>query len=84
VIVDMPSDNKCPIIFGRSFVNTIGAKIDCSQETISLKFGEEMKFQFSKFKDKPNQKEFEEQEEGEENVDLTYIHLVTQLENKKR
>jgi hypothetical protein len=38
VIVDMPSDNKCPIIFGRSFLNTIGTKIDCRQET-SLSLG---------------------------------------------
>jgi hypothetical protein len=61
VIVDMHSDNKCPIIFGRSLFNTIGAKIGCRQETISLKFGEEeMKFHFSKFKDKPDLKEFED------------------------
>jgi hypothetical protein len=41
--------------------NTIGAKIGCRQETISLKFGEEeMKFHFSKFKDKPDLKEFED------------------------
>jgi hypothetical protein len=36
VIVDMPSDNKCPIIFGRSFLNTIGTKIDCRHELYPL------------------------------------------------
>jgi hypothetical protein len=61
VIVDMPSDNKCLIILGRSFLNKIGANIDCRKESLSLKFGEEeMNFYFSKFKDKPDRKEFEE------------------------
>jgi hypothetical protein len=74
----------CPIIFGRSFLNTIGAKIDFRQETVSLEFGEEeMKVNFSEFKDNPDRGEFKEQEEAEENVDLTSIHLVTQLDKQE-
>jgi hypothetical protein len=47
-------------------------------------FGEEeMKFHFSKFKDKLDWKEFEEQEEGEEDVNLASIHLVTQLDKQE-
>jgi hypothetical protein len=84
VIVDMPSDNKCPIILGRSFLNTIGSKIDCGQEHISLKFGEEeMKFHFSKFKDKPDWKEFKEQQEGKEDVNLASIHLIAQMDKQE-
>lgn len=47
VVIDMPIDSHCPIIFGRTFLNTAGANIDCRKETISLKFGEEvMSFPF--------------------------------------
>jgi hypothetical protein len=53
VVVDMPIDDNCPIIFGRTFLNTAGAIIDLKEESITLKFGEEkMKFHFSKFKGK--------------------------------
>jgi hypothetical protein len=40
VVVDMPTDDYCPIIFGRTFLNTAGAIIDCRKENITLKFGE--------------------------------------------
>ena len=50
----MPHDSFCPIILGRTFLNAAGAVINCKQETISLKFGEEqVKFHFSKFREKP-------------------------------
>lgn len=39
VVMDMPQDSFCPIIFGRSFLNTAHANIDCKKETVSLKFG---------------------------------------------
>ena len=39
VFIDMPIDYPCPIIFGRTFLNTAGANIDSRKETISLKFG---------------------------------------------
>jgi hypothetical protein len=61
VVMDMPIDSHCPIIFGRTFLSTIGANIDCRKETISLKFGEElMSFHFSKFVHKPIIEDFEE------------------------
>jgi hypothetical protein len=54
VVIDMSIDYHCPIIFGRTFLNTTRANIDCRKETISLKFGEEvMSFHFSKFTHKP-------------------------------
>jgi hypothetical protein len=42
-----------------------------------------MKFHFSKFKDKPDRKEFKEQEEGEEDVNLAFIHLVAQMDKQE-
>ena len=58
IVMDMAYDEFCPIIFGRTFLNNIKAGIDCREETISLKFGEEqVKFHFSKFRDKPYRRE---------------------------
>jgi hypothetical protein len=41
VVVDMPTDYSCPIIFGRTFLSTARAVINCKVDTIILKFGEE-------------------------------------------
>jgi hypothetical protein len=44
----------CPIIFGRPFLNTCGAIIDCKKEKILTKFdGESYEFNFSKFTKAP-------------------------------
>ena len=54
VIVDMPRDSLCPIIFGSPFFVTTRARIDYKNEAISLKFGEEeIKIHFSNFKTHP-------------------------------
>ena len=64
VVVDMPTDTLCPIIFGRIFLNDIGAKVDFKKEIVSLKLGEaEKEIHFSKFKDRPFQKQEEEKKE---------------------
>jgi hypothetical protein len=42
VVIDMPIDSYCTIIFGRTFLSTTGVSIDCRKETNSLKFGEEL------------------------------------------
>ena len=64
VVVDMPTDTLCPIVFGRNFLNDIGAKVDFRQEIISLKLGKaKKKFHFSKFKDTPFQKQEEKEKE---------------------
>lgn len=76
IVIDMPIDSHYPIIFGRTFLNTAGAKIDCRKETISLKFGEEvMHFHFSKFEHKPIIEDFEE-EELEEESNLTNLDVI--------
>jgi hypothetical protein len=44
------ASKTCPIIFGRPFLNTCGAVIDCKKEKIFTKFnGESYEFNFSKF-----------------------------------
>jgi hypothetical protein len=76
VVIDMPIDSHCPIIFVRTFLNTAGANIDCRKDTISLKFGEEiMSFHFSKFPHKPIIGDFEE-EEFEEEGNLADLSII--------
>ena len=42
--------DACPIIFGRSFLNTCGAVVDCQKEKVFTNFdGESYEFIFSKF-----------------------------------
>jgi hypothetical protein len=49
----------CPIIFGRPFLNTCGAIIDCKKEKILTKFdGESYEYNFSKFTKAPYETEF--------------------------
>ena len=40
LVVDMPTDTLCPIVFRRNFLNDIGAKVDFRQEIVSLKLGD--------------------------------------------
>jgi hypothetical protein len=64
IVVDMPTDYSCPIIFGRTFLRIVEAIINLKEETTDLKFGEyKMKFHSSKFQDKPNREELEESKE---------------------
>ena len=67
VVVDMPADTLCPIIFGRNFLSDIGATVDFKKEVVSLKLGKaEKEFYFSKFKDKPL---FIQEEEKEKTIE---------------
>ena len=34
LVLGSPQDDFCPIIFGRPFLNTINAKIDCKKQTV--------------------------------------------------
>jgi hypothetical protein len=50
LVLGAAASKTCPIIFGRPFLNTCGAFIDCKKEKISTKFdGESYEFNFSKF-----------------------------------
>ena len=41
LVLDSPQDDFCPIIFGRPFLNTVNAKIDCEKQTVGVSFGDE-------------------------------------------
>ena len=57
LVLGSPQDDFCPIIFGRPFLNTVNAKIDCSKETVSVNFGDvSHEFNFSKFGKQPHEK----------------------------
>ena len=54
LVLGSAASKTCPIIFGRPFLNTCGAIIDCRKETIFTKFGgESYDFNFSKFAKTP-------------------------------
>ena len=41
LVLASPKDDLCPIIFGKPFLNTVHAKIDCEKQTIDVSFGDE-------------------------------------------
>ena len=50
IVLGSPQDEFSPIIFGRPFLYTVNAKIDCEKQTIGVSFGDEShEFNFSKF-----------------------------------
>ncbi|KAK1666669.1 hypothetical protein QYE76_054828 [Lolium multiflorum] len=54
LVLGSAASDHCPIIFGRPFLNTCGAIIDCKKEKILTKFaGEPYEFNFSKFTKTP-------------------------------
>ena len=58
LVLNSPQDNFCSIIFGRPFLNTVNAKIDCEKQTVSVSFGDEShEFNFSKFSRQPHKKD---------------------------
>ena len=57
LVLGSPQDDFCPIIFGRPFLNTVNAKIDCKKQIVGVSFGgESHEFNFSKFSRKPHNK----------------------------
>ena len=58
LVLGVSASDTCPIIFGRPFLNTCGAVIDCKKEKILTKFdGESYEFNFSKFAKAPYEDE---------------------------
>ena len=50
LVLGSPQDEFCPINFGRPFLNTVNAKIDCEKQIVGVSFGDEShEFNFSKF-----------------------------------
>ena len=64
LVLGSPQDDFCPIIFGRPFLNTVNARIDCEKQTVSVSFGNESHdFNFSKFNRQPQKKELPSKDE---------------------
>ena len=64
IILGSPQDDFCHIIFGRPFLNTVNAKIDCEKQTIGVSFGgESHEFNFSKFSRNHHEKELHSKDE---------------------
>ena len=64
LVLGSPQDDFCPIIFGRPFLNTVNAKIDCEKETVTVSFGDvSHEFNFSKFRRQPHDKELPSKDE---------------------
>ena len=40
LVLDSPQDSFCPIIFGRPFLNTVNARIDCEKDVVTIGLGE--------------------------------------------
>jgi hypothetical protein len=58
LILGTEVSKTCPIIFGRPFLNTCSAMIDCKKEEVVTKFdGESYEFNFSKFAKIPYENE---------------------------
>ena len=50
LVLGSPQDSFCPIIFGRPFLNTINAKIDCEKDIVTVGLGDmSHDFNLSKF-----------------------------------
>jgi hypothetical protein len=59
IVLGCSQDSFCPIIFGRPFLHTVGARIDLRKERVHIKCaGEELSFNFSKFTDKHIDRKF--------------------------
>ena len=64
LVLGSPQDNFCPIIFGRPFLNTVNAKIDCEKQTVGVSFGDEShEFNFSKFSRQHREEELPSKDE---------------------
>ena len=57
LVLGSPQDNFCPIIFGRPFLNTVNAKINCEKDIVTVGLGDMSNdFNFAKFCRQPHDK----------------------------
>src|SRR3954467_13268095 len=51
LVLGSPQDDCCPIIFGRPFLNTVNARIDCEEDIVTVGLGDmSHDFNFAKFR----------------------------------
>ena len=59
-----PQDSFCPIIFGRPFLNTVNARIDCKKHVVTIDLGDmSHEFKFSKFRRQHREEELPSKDE---------------------
>ena len=64
LVLATTQDSFFPIIFGRPFLNTVNAHIDCEKQTVTVGFeGVSHEFNFSKFGRQPHEKELSSKDE---------------------
>ena len=64
LVLGSPKDEFFPIIFGRPFLNTVNARIDCEKQIVGVSFDDEShEFNFSKFSRNHHEKEFPSKDE---------------------
>ena len=57
LVLGSPQDDFCPIIFGRPFLNTVNARIDCEKDTVTIGLEDvSHEFNFAKFRRQPRDK----------------------------
>ena len=64
LVLGSPQDSFCPIIFGRHFLNTVNAKIDCEKDVVTIGLGDmSHEFNFSKFRRQHHEEELPSKDE---------------------
>ena len=64
LVLGSPQDDFCPIIFGRPFLNTVKANIDCEKDIVEIGLGDmKHEFNFAKFHRQPHDKELPSKDE---------------------
>jgi len=57
LVLGSPQDDFGPILFGRPFLNTVNAKIDCEKDIVTVGLGDMCHdFNFTKFRRQPHDK----------------------------
>ena len=63
-VLGSPQDSFCPIIFGRPFLNTVNATIDCKKNVVTVDLDDMVhEFNFSKFSKQHREEEFPSKDE---------------------
>ena len=77
LVLSSPQDDFCPIIFGRPFLNTVNARIDCGKDTIAIGFEDvSHEFNFAKFHRQPRDRESPSKDEILVLLPLPYHLLI--------
>ena len=64
LVLGSPQDSFCPIIFGRPFLNTVNARIDCEKDVVTIGLGDmSHDFNFSKFSRQHREEELPSKDE---------------------